>query len=76
MDEESKQLLREIRDIQKEHLELIRANIKEAEEVNRIALENHQKWNIQTKHQGKIMVAVVVLIIVCLTALEVVKRFR
>jgi hypothetical protein len=62
MDNEAKELLREIRDLQKEHLQLIRANIKEAEEVNRVALENQTKWNQQTKHSSKLMIIMVIVI--------------
>jgi hypothetical protein len=76
MDDETKQLLREIRDIQREHLELLRGNVKEAEEVNRIALENHTKYKAQTKQTSKLMVVIVVIVAVCMIALEIMKRFR
>ena len=76
MDDETKQLLREIRDLQREHLELIRGNVKEAEEVNRIALENHTKYKQQTKHTTKLMVIIMIIIFICFVLLEVMKRFR
>ena len=76
MDDETKQLLREIRDLQKEHLELIRTNVKEAEEVNRVALENHTKWKQQTKHTTKLMVIIMIVIFGCFVLLEIMKRFR
>lgn len=76
MDDETKQLLREIRDLQKEHLELIRTNVKEAEEVNRVALENHTKWKQQAKHTTKLMVIIMIVIFVCFVLLEIAKRYR
>ena len=76
MDDDTNQLLREIRDLQKEHLELIRTNVNEAEEVNRVALENHTKWNQQSKQSTKLMVIIVIIVIVCMIALEAIKRFR
>ncbi|HEY5913131.1 MAG TPA: hypothetical protein VJA21_21280 [Verrucomicrobiae bacterium] len=76
MDDETKQLLREIRDLQREHLELIRANLKEASDVNRVALENHTKWNQQSKQSTKLMVIIVVVVFVGFVALEIMKRLR
>ena len=76
MDDETKQLLREIRDLQREHLELIRRNVKEAEEVNRVALENHRNYNQQSKHTTKAMVIIMIVIFVCFVLLEIVKRSR
>ena len=66
MDDETKQLLREIRDLQREHLNMIRANVKEASDVNRMVLENQTKW----------MVIIVIVILVCVFALEFIKRLR
>ena len=76
MDDEAKQLLREIRDLQREHLEIIRSNAKEATDVNRLALENHAKWKQQTKQTTKWMVIILAVIFVCLIALEIMKRSR
>ena len=76
MDDETKQLLREIRDLQREHLELIRGNVKEAEEVNRLALENHTKYRQQTNQSTKLMVVLLVIVAVCMIAVAIMKRFR
>ena len=76
MDDETKQLLREIRDLQREHVELIRRNVKEAEEVNCIALENHTKYKQQTKHTTKWMVIIIIFVFICFVLLEIVKRSR
>jgi hypothetical protein len=76
MDEEIKQLLREIRDFQREHLEIIRGNVKEAADVNRIALENHTKWRWQTKQYTKWTLIMLVVAVVCLIALEMIKKLR
>lgn len=65
-----------IRDLQREHLELIRTDVKEAEKVNRVALENHRKWNQQTKRTTKLMVIIMIVVFVCFVLLEIMKRFR
>ena len=76
MDDETKQLLREIRDLQKEHLEIIRANVKQADEVNRVALDNHTKWSQQSKRTTKLMVIIMIVVFVCFVLLEIMKRSR
>jgi len=76
MDDETKQLLREIRDLQKEHLEIIRANVKQADEVNRVALDNHTKWSQQSKRTTKLMVIIMIVVFVCFALLEIMKRSR
>jgi len=76
MDDETKQLLREIRDLQREQVELLRANVKEASDVNRVAMENHTKWSQQSKQSTKIMVILMVVIFIGFLALEIMKRLR
>ena len=76
MDDETKQLLREIRDLQREHLNMIRANVKEASDVNRMVLENQTKWKQQNKQSTTWMVIIVIVILVCVFALEFIKRLR
>lgn len=56
MDDGTNQLLPKIQDLQWEHLELIGDNVKEAEEVNRIALKNHTRNGQQSRHTTKLMV--------------------
>jgi hypothetical protein len=71
-----KDLLLEIRDMQREQLELLRANINEANEVNRLALENHSKWNSQNARQGKWTAIFLVLAVVILGILTWFQRHR
>ena len=76
MDDETKQLLREIRDLQREHLELLRTNVKEATDVNRLAMENHTKWKQQSKHTTKWMLIIMAVVFVCMIVLQIMKKLR
>jgi hypothetical protein len=69
-----KDLLIEIRDLQREQLEMLRASVKEANEVNQLALENHTKWNSQNARTGKWTAVFFVVGVVILSILTWIQR--
>jgi len=71
-----KDLLIEIRDLQREQLEMLRASVRDANEVNQLALDNHTKWNTQHARQGKWTAIFLVLGILILGILTWIQRHR
>ncbi|MEM8783249.1 MAG: hypothetical protein AAGE65_10405 [Planctomycetota bacterium] len=76
MDDEAKQLLRDIRDAQLEQLEILRESHLQATEVNKQVLKSQATWNSQSKLTTKLMIAAVVVIALALLTLEVAKAIR